>query len=393
MAWLKACLPLHSGLSRFSPPCSRAGVLSSAVSLLLKQAVERIARVRECALGHVRALLAHPHLRPHIPAADRVAAAAEDAAAAADAGGLTASLEALVRLVRLLDEPSYTPALFEGLVASIGGVDASLAKVASQALLDVLQQQGAPGESSPDRQRTPLLPRIAHTLVSTWSKHARSPRLATPLLRTALLLLTRAPGITAATLPIPPPQQVSTATTETHTQPPAESTFVDHLVELVRAETRACTDVARLCDAASVLAHLAPLPYTISAHARTSALQGLFVLLCSRYPKVRRHAAEQLYVQLLAVEAQDGMDGDGAAGDALRLERNAEAVCDLLLVTAWDGDLEAAKAARDEIAALVGVAVPKMKAPAAGAGGRGGAAGRDENASYQALLDDFARGY
>lgn len=364
------------------------------MSLLLKQAVERIARVRECALGHVRALLAHPHLRPQIPAADRVAAAAEDAAAAADAGGLTASLEALVRLVRLLDEPSYTPALFEGLVASIGGVDASLAKVASQALLDVLQQQGAPGGDSPGKQRTPLLPRIAHTLVSTWSKHAKSPRLATPLLRTAMLLLTRAPAITAATLPIPPMPQVPTATAETQSQPPTESAFVDHLVEMVRAETRACTDVARLCDAASVLAHLAPLPHTISAHARTSALQGLFVLLCSRYPKVRRHAAEQLYVQLLAVEAQDGTDGtDGADGDALRLERNAEAVCDMLLVTAWDGDLDAAKAARDEIAALVGVAVPKMKAPAAGTGGHGGAAGRDENASYQALLDDFARGY
>ncbi|PNH09641.1 Tubulin-specific chaperone D [Tetrabaena socialis] len=114
-----------------------ADVMGGVVGLLLRQSVERIARVREAALRHVRTLLADPLLAPHIPAAPAVAAAAEAASAAADAGGAAAPLEALQRVVvRLLAVPPFTGPLLEGLVASIGGVDASLAKVASAALLE-----------------------------------------------------------------------------------------------------------------------------------------------------------------------------------------------------------------------------------------------------------------
>ncbi len=113
-------------------------------------------------------------------------------------------------------------------------------------------------------------------------------------------------------------------------------------------------------------------------------------------PQVRRHAAEQLYLQLLALDTSaagaDPAAGEAAGGgEGVALEAVSDAACELLLATAWDGDADAAKQGRDALSVLVGVPVPKMKAPAAGAAAR--AAPRDENASYQALLDDFARGY
>ncbi len=68
-------------------------------------------------------------------------------------------------------------------------------------------------------------------------------------------------------------------------------------------------------------------------------------------------------------------------------------ITDLLLVTPWDGSLDAARTARDQIAGLISVAVPATKAATGAAGARGAAAGRgDEYSSYQSLLNDTARG-
>ncbi|GFR52318.1 hypothetical protein Agub_g14856, partial [Astrephomene gubernaculifera] len=348
-------------------------IIGRVMGLLLRQSVERISRVRESALRHVRTLLADTALLPYIPAADRVAAAAEAAAdAATDAGGVAASLDALHRVVvRLLAVPPYTEPILEGLVASIGGVDSSLAKAASQALLEALaaKQQdtdvsgggGGGGAEASSQSPPPLLSSVAGYLLDVWSRHAKSSRMATPLLRTALLLLTKAPGMQEVTLPRPPPPQAvaatgaaaaasaapaSSAPSDFHSpannsNPSSSSTtsrFPDHLVEAVRAETRGCSDVGRLLDAASLLCHLVPYP----GHCRTSALQGLMVLLCSRYPKVRRHTAEQLYLQLLALDSSTStlppptsISSSTQAPPPPPLEQLAEEAADLLLATCW----------------------------------------------------------
>jgi hypothetical protein len=66
----------------------------------------------------------------------------------------------------------------------------------------------------------------------------------------------------------------------------------------------------------------------------------------------------------------------------------AEAVCEVLLETVWDGEVEAAKEVRETLSLLLEVPVPKMKAAASATK----AVVADEFNSYQALLDDFARG-
>lgn len=122
--------------------------------------------------------------------------------------------------------------------------------------------------------------------------------------------------------------------------------------------------------------------------------------------QVRRHSAEQLYLQLLVAEVEeegageeagaDGMGGDAGSEGVLRLAAEAhEQALDLLLSTPWDGPLEGARGARNALAALLGLEVRSRLVGAAGGVATGVAALRvraDENASYQSLLDDAARG-
>ncbi len=90
---------------------------------------------------------------------------------------------------------------------------------------------------------------------------------------------------------------------------------------------------------------------------------------------MRKHTAEQLYVQLLGED-----DEDGALDDAAQT----------LSESAWDGDAAAARAARDALCAQLGVAAPKP----AGAPRRDNKYKPDAAAGegYAALLVNAARG-
>jgi hypothetical protein len=106
------------------------------VSRLLRQSLERIARLREAALIRLQQMLAQPATAAAVPGAAAIAAALpEDAAELAG----VASLACVAKLGSLLQLQWYRLPLLEGLVASIGGVDASLAKAASAALLSQLE--------------------------------------------------------------------------------------------------------------------------------------------------------------------------------------------------------------------------------------------------------------
>ena len=324
--------------------------------------------------------------------------------------GVAASLEAVPRLARLLPVPQYTGPLLEGLVASVGGVDASLARVASGALVDVVAGRSSAAEQQSQRQQ--LLEKVAGCLLEMWGRHAKTARMAGPLMRCADLLATRAPellevrvaaedaasaaGPVGAGNTIRAPVSASAAAIPTATVP-----FPDRLVALVRTETRQCTDVPRLLDASALLCHLLPCGNPCQA----SAVAGLLVLLVNRYPTVRRHTAEQLYLQLLSMEPEQLLGGAVATAEpgtgapeppGCVSAEDVERVQELLLGTSWDGDLDAVKATRDVLAGLLRVPVPAMKAAAAGAGGAAAASAgrvvRDENASYGALLADVSRG-
>jgi hypothetical protein len=502
----------------------------AAIGALLQQALGRIARLRHAALRELRAVLPPPAPldtaaggsgagtttaaaaatagRCVLPGADALSRAVHAARGLDEAGGV-ASLAAFEAVAALLlsppqqehatatsDDPTAAyryPWLLEGVVAAAGGVDAALARAAGRALASAARGGASAAAVAAgvvrlwrraQRQRAAGLAATGSSTdaraVSAAAAHAR---LATPLVRAALLLL-RKGGAGVAWLPLP----LSTTHKEGD-EAGGGCCFAAAIVALLRAEVRGCADIPRLVEAAALAAELtdqasssaaaastaaaataeptrgagasslAPPPLEQLLALRADSARLLLVLLGNRYPRVRRAAAEAAYVALLGARA----DAARAAVVAVSkpdsppqqlhahlptLAQLDEAAALLLRGAAWDAaDLASARASRDALAALLRVEPPRAVAVAAagvvaaadaagpgvagapppdavksdagvtaevtlrsrwgavaGAAGAAGAAaavpaskasgrGRyDENASYQSLLDDAARG-
>lgn len=137
-------------------------------------------------------------------------------------------------------------------------------------------------------------------------------------------------------------------------------------------------------------APISPTP-TCTSTPQGVAMLGLLLLLVNKYPRVRRHSSEQLYIQLLTLDSSQLMLTDSSATGVMR-EGDLDKVQEVLISTAWDGDVDAsdgARAARDEIARVLNLTVPAARSQGEGARAK---KAQDENASYGTLLQDFERG-
>jgi hypothetical protein len=149
------------------------------------------------------------------------------------------------------------------------------------------------------------------------------------------------------------------------------------LAAKLRAELKGSRDVAKLCLGVQALCHLAGLGKAAPGASRdeatcasTCATMGVLALLVNRYPRVRRVAAEQLYVTLLGSEGEDA---------------ETEKALELLSATRWDADLAAVKPARNSLYPMLGLETPKQALVAAKAKAASLEA-KDENDSYAALV-------
>ena len=341
------------------------------VAALLKQAAEKIDRTRATAATALAAVLRG---RPERTLAPLLLAPARDALLVAapetetSAASWAAPATAFERLAPLLDATSddaplakYRASLVEGFVVSAGGVGDSLGRAAGGALVARLKAGGLGLQTA-----------VAEELCAVLERRQGCDRVTIPLLR--VLDLCFSSGAFAAVAPAPP-------------APPAP--FAARLAKGLRTELRGSRDVAKLCLGVQALCHLAALGAEERAEeraeegegesaarenppARELATHALLALLVNRYPRVRRVAAEQLYVTLL------GMDGDEYGGDA-------EAAAELLSDTRWDAGLAVVKPARNELYPLLGLVAP-ANATAAPKGKGVAAAATDENESYAALV-------
>ncbi|KAL4858426.1 Tubulin-folding cofactor D [Chlorella vulgaris] len=285
MEGLARLLPLLLPASQAHPAPQQqrlAELAQRALLAMLRQAVERIARMREAAASCLQQLL---------PAAQAVGVPLADEIAAAVSGRAVeqfSELEALPAVAALLVHPGVQPALLEGLCFSIGGLDAQLSAAAGNALADAVQEQL--------QEDLPRLETLGSSLLAVWRRHRGGGRMCTPLLLVADLLLSR--------------------TALRDLQPPGSS-FPGQLLELVREEIKGCSDVQRLHAAAGVLCQLASLEEPV----RGDALRAALLLLGNRYPKVRRYAAEQVYTMLLTFEPAD--DGSQDVEAAMELPNHS----------------------------------------------------------------------
>ena len=345
-----------------------SGTATRIISALLKQTAEKIDRTRAAAATALVAMLrgrasAVPPLAPldHVPAHDVLLGTAPKDEAAAGAWAAPASaFGALVPLIVGDDVAAlatYRASLVEGVIVSAGGVGDSLGKAAGGALVAALKGNEA------------LQSAVADELVAVLRRRAGIDRVTIPLLRVLDLLFSA--GALSAVAPA---------------YPAAPGPFASELANSLRAELKGSRDIAKLCLGVQALGHLAALgPGSESEsgkaeeQARVSAMHGLLALMVNRYPRVRRVAAEQMYVLLLGFsDDQENGPGGGVAMDV-------EAAIDQLSDTRWDAELTVVKPERNKLYRLLGMTPPAAAATLAkGPGARVKVV--DENDSYAALV-------
>lgn len=119
-------------------------------------------------------------------------------------------------------------------------------------------------------------------------------------------------------------------------------------------------------------------------HVGISQSQDMFVRLAYVvcFWQVRKQAAEQLYVQLMTVEDTGVYD-----------EACLDAAFDILTEVAWDGPIENVKAARSQLLHIFQLSAPESNKATAELQHLKPVSGKraDENASYQALINDGSR--
>ena len=174
-------------------------VVCRAASCILKQAVERIGRIREAASKSLESLLSDPVLSNLVPASTVIASCiARDDKDLLFLGPVELVTRLSTRILPLQDplvKEWYVGPILEGLVASIGGFEASLSKASSTGLVQAL--------SSNDQGGGELLQLVAARFVNIWARQARTARMSVPLLRSAELLVSRVPEILRVKVPHP----------------------------------------------------------------------------------------------------------------------------------------------------------------------------------------------
>ena len=337
-------------------------LVTAAVCALLKQAAEKIDRTRGVAATSLAALLRDlpPEVAarvPHHAMLHSTFAAGGDSTHEAVAVRFATPSTAFPALCSLLPLPEYRAALMGGLFVAVGGITDSLATCASTALATVLNASGG--------AQSQHLARLAIQDVLAAAEAApKVDRVALPALRTIDKLYGLS-GVAA------------------HSDDPAAvATFHSRVMATCLREARGCRDVAKLCAMAPLLAHLTDVAPTQQCDVRHRALWALCSLMAGPYPRVRRAAAEELYMHTL---------GGGGSGEVAALSE----VEDVLMTARWDGTTAEVEATVRRLCAALKLGEPPqdlaagLLGPAQAARVKAATGARvDEHSNYASLVDD-----
>ncbi|TYZ57878.1 hypothetical protein PybrP1_000306 [[Pythium] brassicae (nom. inval.)] len=227
--------------------------------------------------------------------------------------------------VQMMSSPEYLEAVASGLVLSVGGLTESVVKSSKAALFAWVRRHT-------EQKNVGLLTRFAFFLVALLTHHSQEDRVTLPLMKTlAILLEANVLGFLFATAK--------------HDTADARAGFGAQLYDAVRDEIQRTTSVPKIAAGVAVLTGLLPSePAT-----ERKALKALVLFLGHRFPKVRKVAAEKLYMRLLVHE--EVVD-----------EAKYDAVVEILSETAWDASIAHVREARNELLDLLDMERPAKKA-------------------------------
>ena len=287
---------------------------------ILQQACEKIHKVRDLAAAVMVSLLHNSEI-PHIPCKHALLHLFPS-------NNKTFPMVHLFdRLSKLLDEQVYAYNLLLGFIVSVGDLTQSLAEASGDALFSYMES------IANNREK---LDQFCFNFISVFRKYVKNDRVSVPLLKTLQQLLVK---------------DSFCLLFETGDDDAEAIEFQDSLLSLVKEEITKCKDAQKILIAVSVLCGLVQFkrpPF------RKAILYQLMILLCQRFPVVRRTTAEQLYEVVITYD--DLVEGD---------ENMDTIVCSLMEVE-WDQPVEQLRPTRNQLCACFGVPVPKLLKPVIG---------------------------
>ncbi|CAM0956477.1 unnamed protein product [Alopecurus aequalis] len=321
-----------------------SAIAQDLVAGVAKQAVEKIDKIREIAVRTLHRILYNPEqFIPFIPYRELLEEIIPN----------NADLEWAVpavsypRLVKILQATCYSKPVLSGLVISTGGLQESLRKVSTSALVGYLQDSNI-NTIDEGKSRECLL---SHDILWVLQHYQKCDRVITPTLKTIETLLSK----------------------KVFLNKEGHGNFYCELINLLGSELKGSKDFTKLCAGLSILGYIS----SQLDGTGTKAFSQLLTFLGHRYPKIRKAAADQVYLVLLQ-------------NDNLISAENMDKAQDLLAETCWEGDVEEARRKRSELNEMAGFgAASSQKSENRQETRRtpGVQNSTDENTSYSSLVE------
>ncbi|OEL30057.1 Tubulin-folding cofactor D [Dichanthelium oligosanthes] len=322
-----------------------SGIAQDLVAGIAKQAVEKIDKMREIAIKTLQRILYHQeHLIPFIPHRELL----EEIIPNSTDLEWAVPTVSYPRLVKLLQVSCYSKSVLSGLVISTGGLQESLKKASTSALVGYLEDSDI-NTNCEGKSKEYLL---SCDLLWVLQRYQKCDRVITPTLKTIEALSSKKVFLNRE----------------------GNSEFYSKLVDSVGSELKGSKDFTKLCAGLSILGYIS----SQSDGTCTKAFSQLLTFLGHRYPKIRKAAADQVYLVLLQ-------------NDDLIPSENMYKAQELLAETCWEGGVDEARRKRSEINEMAGFRVPTSLKPENQETRRTADAqssvSTDENKSYSSLVD------
>ncbi|XP_012658670.1 tubulin-specific chaperone D isoform X1 [Otolemur garnettii] len=300
-------------LGRSQPELIEAHICEQVMCHVAQQASEKIDRLRAHAASVFLTLLHQdsPPV-PHIPYRREL----EQLLPRSDITSVSWNVpsQAFPRITQLLRLPTYRYHVLLGLVVSVGGLTESTVRHSTQSLLGYMKGI----QSDPQ-----ALEGFSRTLLQVFEDNLLNDRVSVPLLRTLDKML--ADGCFEAF-----------AAEEDHP-------FCVKLLALCKEEIKKSKDTQKLQSSVAVFCGMVQ----FRGHTRRQALLQLCLLLCHRFPLIRKATASQVYEMVLTYS--DVVDADVL-----------DQVLAVLSDTAWESELAVVRTQRNRLCDLLCVPQPQL---------------------------------
>ena len=227
-----------------------------------------------------------------------------------------------------------------GIVISVGGLSESVVEESSKALLEWCRKMIASGDVR-------CLGNLAMALLRVLEKYSRVDRVIIPTFKTIELLLRN--SVFDIFMNVTDERKLSDSDSNdsqrndtTNGTSKYEEMFPNQILKYIKIETYHCSEMTKLRGSIDLLILLVGSSDVV----RKNALSVLVKLVGHKYPRIRRYAAEQLYLFLLAdpmaVQGEEEKSYDATGSNSLcGLLPSVAALnqcLELLVETSWDGE-------------------------------------------------------